>query len=677
MDDMNLAKTPSDSLLESVEHLDHDDLLKLVKTMLKGGVSLAFYGKHIVKEIVRKVRPRVMRRDSKYHVGTPEEQAKNLLIEGENLQAMVTLYKYWGQVDLILTDPPFNTGQYFRYNDKWDVDPNDPGLGEIVLKDDGARHTKWIKAMLPRIHMMKKMLKPQGVIAICIDDNELFHLGMMMDEVFGEQNRLGIINWQKSYSPKSQSEHVSKATEYVLIYSKDKSRAPKGLEPRTQQMSTRYNNPDGDPNGDWTSDNPIRPREGRSQDKYAIQSPFTGALHYPGSKSWRVPKKKMKDMLEQWGMAYVEKLINDGRAKALVIKNGVIPSIPFDQDLNDQPVVGDDQTFNDPATVAARQKAKEIQETHTLPVLHFLKEGYGRPRIKRYEEDVKKGKVPLTYWADQEYESPFQLDNQSWNHEESGHSQTGVNELDAIVGKEYNFETVKPLKLFSKIIQLWCPNNGLVLDPYAGSGTTGHAVLELNKLTSSNRQFILIEQGNTEKGDKYARTLTWLRLRNVVTGEYINQSGKFLRSGEPLGGGFEFRLLTKQVDAKTILAMKRDELIDIVITSHWNEDHRNSPNLTRIDDCKYEFLVGIDDRGEGYFLIWNGKDTVGQLDREAYKQVKKDAQKFGIEPPYNVYARYEVHQSPNVRFWKIPDKILAHLGLNENSDRFNEEDEEM
>ena len=91
MDDMNLAKTPSDSLLESVEHLDHDDLLKLVKTMLKGGVSLAFYGKHIVKEIVRKVRPRVMRRDSKYHVGTPEEQAKNLLIEGENLQAMVTL----------------------------------------------------------------------------------------------------------------------------------------------------------------------------------------------------------------------------------------------------------------------------------------------------------------------------------------------------------------------------------------------------------------------------------------------------------------------------------------------------------------------------------------------------------------------------------------------------------
>jgi adenine-specific DNA-methyltransferase len=673
---MSTNTNPTNSLLEQVEGLDREDLIKLIKNILKGGVTLTFYGKHIVKEIVRKVRPRVMRRDPKLHVGSSEEQAKNLLIEGENLQAMVTLYKYWGQIDLILTDPPFNTGQYFRYNDKWDIDPNDPGLGEIVSKDDGTRHTKWIKAMLPRLHMMKKMLKPQGVVAICIDDNELFHLGMMMDEVFGEENRLGIINWQKSYSPKSQSEHISKATEYVLVYSKDKSRATKGLEPRTQQMSTRYSNSDNDPNGAWASDNPIRPREGRSQDKYAIQSPFTGALHYPGSKSWRVPKRKMKALLEEWGTTYVEKSINDGRAKALVIKDGLIPNIPDEQDLNDNPVVEDNNVFENEAIVVAREKAQKIQNENVLPILHFLKEGYGRPRIKRYEKDVKKGKVPLTYWADQEYDVPFQLDNQSWDHQESGHSQTGVNELDSIVGKEYNFETVKPLKLFSKIIQLWCPNSGMVLDPYAGSGTTGQAVLELNKLTGSDRRFILIEQGNTETGDKYARTLTWLRLRNVITGEYLNQSGKFIKNAEPLGGGFEFRLLTKQVDAKTILAMKRDELIDIVITSHWDEDRRSSPNLTRIDDSKYEYLVGKDDRGEGYFLIWNGKNTVGHLDRDTYKQVQKDARKFGIEPPYNVYARYEVHQSPNVRFWKIPDKILAHLGLNENSDRFNEEEEE-
>ena len=676
MNDMNLAKTPSDSLLESVEHLDHDDLLKLVKTMLKGGVSLAFYGKHIVKEIVRKVRPRVMRRDSKYHVGTPEEQAKNLLIEGENLQVMVTLYKYWGQVDLILTDPPFNTGQHFRYNDKWDFDPNDPGLGDIVSKEDGARHTKWIKAMLPRLHMMKKMLKPRGVVAICIDDNELFHLGMMMDEVFGEENRIGIINWQKSYSPKNDSGHLSKATEYVLIYAKDKTIAKTGLEERSESMNSRYKNPDNDPAGFWASDNPTS-KDRRDKDRYGIQSPFTGAIHYPGGASWRVPRNKIKSLLEVWGNEYTWADIGDNRAKALILKIKVFPDIPKDQNLDDQPIVKSQEIFDHPDIFAARLKAEAIRDVQVWGYFHFLKNGYGRPRLKRYLNDVKQGKVPLTYWADEDYESLFEIDCQSWNHQESGHSQSGIDELNTVVGRGHNFDTVKPLKLFEKIVQIWCPSNGLVLDPYAGSGTTGHAVLELNQQTDTNRRFILIEQGSPEKGDKYAKTLTWQRLKNVIEGKRVDQGGNEVSIAEPLRGGFEFRLLTKQVDAKTILAMKRDELIDIVITSHWNEDHRNSPNLTRIDDCKYEFLVGKDDRGEGYFLIWNGKDTVGQLDREAYKQVKKDAQKFGIEPPYNVYARYEVHQSPNVRFWKIPDKILAHLGLNENSDRFNEEDEEM
>jgi adenine-specific DNA-methyltransferase len=139
----------------ALERLDREDLVKLVKTMLSNGVALTFHGKRSVMEISRRVRPRVTRREPKLHVGDPEEQAKNLLIEGENLQAMVTLYKYRGQVDLILTEPPYNTGQFFRYNDKWDEDPNDPELGTLVPKEDGSRHTKWIKAMMPRLQMMR------------------------------------------------------------------------------------------------------------------------------------------------------------------------------------------------------------------------------------------------------------------------------------------------------------------------------------------------------------------------------------------------------------------------------------------------------------------------------------------------------------------------------------------
>ena len=663
----------STGALDAIELLDREDLLKLVKTMLSGGVSLTFSGKRTAIEIAKKVCPRVMRRDSKLHVGDPGDQAKNLLIEGENLQAMVTLYKYRGQVDLILTDPPFNTGQNFRYNDKWDTDPNDPDLGSVVTREDGSRHTKWIKAMYPRLHMMKAMLKPQGVIAICVDDNELFHLGMMMNEIFDESNRIGIINWQKAYAPKNDSRHLSTATEYVLVYAKDKSLTKTGLEERSDEMNAKYKNLDRDPNGDWVSGDPTS-KDRRDRDRYGIQSPFTGAIHYPGSASWRIPKKKLRSLLEEWGSKYIEKDIGDNRTKALILAEEVVPSIPLQQNLDEEPIIKGEEVFNDTAILAARSKAESIRDTEVWGYFHFLKKGHGRPRIKRYFNEVKKGKVPLTYWADEEYDDVFEIGVQSWDHEESGHSQSGVTELDSVVGKGHGFDTVKPLKLFKKIIQIWCLNKGLILDPYAGSGTTGHAALELNKETGSDRRFILIEQGSPGKGDKYARTLTWQRLKNAIEGKRVDKSGKVLDIAEPLGGGFEFRYLTKRIDAKTVLAMKRDELIDVVVTSHWEEDYRSSPNIVRIDDSKYTYLVGKNDRNEGYFIIWNGKDTVEELNRATYREVLKDAKAAGLHPPHHVYARYEILQSPNVRFWKIPDKILAHLGLNENSDQFNEDD---
>ena len=122
--------------LDALEMLDREDLIKMVKTMLQGGVVVNFHGKRIAQEIDRKVRPRQTQVVKRLCVGTPEEQARNMIVEGENLQAMVTLYKERGQVDLIITDPPYNTGQHFRYNDRWDTDPNDPDLGQIVKMED-------------------------------------------------------------------------------------------------------------------------------------------------------------------------------------------------------------------------------------------------------------------------------------------------------------------------------------------------------------------------------------------------------------------------------------------------------------------------------------------------------------------------------------------------------------
>lgn len=659
--------------ISAVDDMDKDDLLKIVKTMLNGGITLNFHGKRTAQEIDKKVRPRQTQIRRDLCVGSLEEQARNKIIEGENLQAMVTLYKERGQVDLIVTDPPYNTGEQFRYNDRWDTDPNDPDLGQVVKMEDGSRHTKWMKAMLPRLNMMHAMLKPNGVLAICIDDNELFHLGMMLDEIFGEENRIAIINWQKSYSPKNDSAHVSTATEYVLVYAKDKEQAKTGLLERDEKMNAKYKNPDNDPLDTWRSDNPIAATPSE-KDRYGIQSPFTGDIHYPGAGAWRNPKKNMKAWLEAWGSDYIEADLKDGRPKALILKGWKSITIPKSQNLDNEPVVFNKNT-DDKIIQKSKEKAEKIRLSKVWPQLYFMKDGEGRPAQKRYLRQVKKGKVPLTYWADEEYESPYVLGTQSWDHAESGHSQAGINELDMIMGKGHGFTTVKPLKLIKKIIQLWCPSSGLVLDPYAGSGTTGHAVLELNAESGGQRRFILIEQGAPDRGDTYARCLTQERLRRVITGERPAPSGKLKKSASAITGGFEFRLLTKKIDSRTVLTMRKDELIDLVITSHWENGRRGGCGLIRVEDQGYKYLVGRNEQDEGYFLIWNGGDKVGQLDTNSYATVVQEAKKAALKTPYHVYARYEIYQSRNINFYKIPDKILAHLGLNENSDRFNEDDE--
>lgn len=663
----------------ALELLSKEDLIEVIKSMVDGGVSINFHGKRFSHEVYKKVRPRqtIIKKD--LCVGEPEEQVKNLLIEGENLQAMVTLYKERGQVDLILTDPPYNTGQTFRYNDKWDEDPNDPDLGQIVKLDDGSRHTKWMKAMLPRLHMMHTMLKPSGVLAICIDDNELFHLGMMLDEIFGEQNRIGIINWQKTFSPKNDTKHLSTATEYVLIYAKSKEAAKTGLLPRDEKMDSFFSNRDTDPDGDWAGKDPTA-KERRKNTVFGIQSPFTGYLHYPDfehqfnaepqepSKHWTgISRKEMKECLEAWGAKYVEKDLGDGRGKALVLAGSKIQLTGYNPAI-------------DPVVKKASKIAFERRATTVWPRLYFRdKRGgeiaTGRPRIKNYLKHVKRGKVPLTYWADEDYDTPFVVGAQSWDHAESGHSQAGINELDKVLGKGHGFTTVKPLKLMKKIIQLWCPNQGLVLDPYAGSGTTGHAVLELNAEVGTQRRFILIEQGAPERGDKYARSLTQVRLRRAITGERPGKDGKLDIAAEPLSGGFQFRQLTQKIDSRAVLSMKKDELIDLVITSHWENTRRGSIGLIRFESEGFKYLVGRNEQNEGYFLVWNGGDQVGNLDEASYATVISEAKKAGLKQPYHVYARYEIYQSRNVTFYKIPDRILAHLGLNESSDSFNEEGE--
>ena len=228
------------------------------------------------------------------------------------------------------------------------------------------------------------------------------------------------------------------------------------------------------------------------------------------------------------------------------------------------------------------------------------------------------------------------------------------------------------MKLIEKIIQLWCPATGLVLDPFAGSGTTAHAVLELNSLTGSDRNFIVIEKG--EKTDKYARTLTRERIKRAITGERVDKTGKVQVLESSLEGGFVYWELEQKVDAKAILELKRDELIDMVIASHWEDDKRKNSSLIERVENKYKYLVGKNILGEGFFIIWNGKNSVGKLDQKSYLEMLKEAKEEGVNTPYHVYARTQSYQTNKVKFYQIPDKILLHLGLNENSDCYNNEE---
>ncbi len=641
-----------------LEQLTREELIARLEDRDEGGIRIDFAGKANVRTLARRVRPRVLRTLKKHSAGDAGDQARNLVVEGDNLQAMATLFRERGQVDLVLTDPPYNTGNDWRYNDRWDADPNDPGLGEWVSGDDGARHTKWMRFMWPRLQMMKSMLKASGILAICIDHRELFRLGQMLDELFGEENRLAIINWQRSATRRNDKGNrsgqggVSTATEYVLVYAKDRAHGRTGLEDRLDDSG--YCNPDGDPEGPWSGVDPFAPGAATHPGMvYAVQSPFTGKLHYPpGNKCWAREKAWVRRQLEEWGSKYEERDLDDGKKKALLLEGAADPR------TNDP--------TEDPVVRKARARAERVLDG-VLPQLFFTTSGYGRPRRKSHLEKIKQGLVPTTYWAEEDYETAIELEATSWDHDESGTSEVGNRELTAIVGSGHGFETVKPLRLFSKILQLWCPPEGLVLDAFAGSGTAGQAVLELNDKTGAERRFLLIEQGRPDRGDSYARSLTADRLQRVISGKW--KAGE--RPG--IGGGFRFAALDKKVDAQALLNMEREELTDTILASHFDSSRRRRDVLVHVPiDAGYQYLVARNSDNEGFFLVWHGPEGNTDFNEDVYEACAAEARRAGLGARYHVYARLYLFQTANVVFYQIPDRILMDFGLDLRGEPYDE-----
>jgi adenine-specific DNA-methyltransferase len=245
------------------------------------------------------------------------DTTENLFIEGDNLEVLKLLQKsYYGQVKMIYIDPPYNTGKEFIYPDNFS-ESLDTYLQYAGLKDsegrtfstntanEGRFHTKWLNMMYPRLYLARNLLREDGVIFISIDDNEVENLRRMCDEIFGEENFVACVCWQKKYAVSNDDPGFGVMHDYILVYGRS-SHFSRILLPRTDRQNSRYKNPDSDPRGEWASDNYVsnKSKSERPTLWYAIRHPKTGEDVWPDESAvWRYSKEKHRQ-IEKEGRLY-------------------------------------------------------------------------------------------------------------------------------------------------------------------------------------------------------------------------------------------------------------------------------------------------------------------------------------------------------------------------------------
>lgn len=227
------------------------------------------------------------------------DKTENIIIEGENLEVLKILQQgYREKIKCIYIDPPYNTGEDFLYND--DFKENKEAYwertaakeGGIILDtntvNDGRFHSNWLDMMYSRLLVARTLLKPDGVIFISIDDHEVHHLRKICDEVFGEENFLTNIIWEKRYTRSNNSKLFGTMTEYVLCYRKSDALI-NIKEPRNEKSDEIYSNPDNDERGAWTSVSYVNPasREERPNLCYKIKNPFTNENIEHPTNAWK------------------------------------------------------------------------------------------------------------------------------------------------------------------------------------------------------------------------------------------------------------------------------------------------------------------------------------------------------------------------------------------------------
>lgn len=349
--------------------------------------------------------------------GINEGETNNFLIEGDNLEVLRVLQKsYRNRIKVIFIDPPYNTGHDFIYKDDF-KEPVEKYLQKVGQADEtglltsnpkasGRFHADWLNMMYPRLKLAKNLLTDDGVIFVCIDDNEQANLKKILDEIFGEDNFVTNIVWKHTQQSKNDEPYFSRHHNSILVYRKS-SKLEKIRMERTEEDNKAYSNPDNDPKGLWRSGD-VRSPSLRKTLKYNITTP-SGKVILPPDNGWR------------WSQETLLQKIETGE----IIFNG--------------------------------------DETKIIRKI---------------------------YLADQEGRTPENV----WLGEFAGTTREATNELKELFGGTSPFDTPKPTKLIKRAVKLVSKEKGdLVLDFFAGSGTTAQAVLELNEEDNINRNFILVQ----------------------------------------------------------------------------------------------------------------------------------------------------------------------------------------
>ena len=234
----------------------------------------------------------------------------NLLIQGDNLEALKALLPFYrGQVKCIFIDPPYNTKSAFEHY------------------DDNLEHAQWLSLMLPRLQLLRELLREDGSIWVTIDDNEGHYLKVLMDEVFGRGNFIADVSWQKRVSPDPDSKFLSPTADTLFIYAKSRTTCEFNRLDRTSEMDARYENIDNDPRGAWTSSDLTR-REFRERDFYAIKLPSGREVWPANGRSWSVPPDSFEELRSENRLWFGASGDSMPRRKRFLteVRDGIVPT---------------------------------------------------------------------------------------------------------------------------------------------------------------------------------------------------------------------------------------------------------------------------------------------------------------------------------------------------------------